>query len=474
MQAAILSIGDELARGQILDTNAAWLASRLGDLDVSVVEHRTVADDRVAIADSITQLAATSGLLLVTGGLGPTRDDLTRFALGDVVDPGRDLVEDAPAMRTLESWFAGRGGMPESNRLQAMRPPSSAMIDNPHGTAPGLRADVAGTPVVIMPGPPREMRPMFEAVIEPLVRGVVRHASATAFVAGIGCGEAKLAERLGELMERDRNPRIGTTASRGIVTARILATAATEQKAADLAEEAAEEVLERWRPYAYRPSGEDLGVAAAVGRRLAQADLTLTTCESCTGGLVGAAATEVPGSSAWYRGGWVTYDNAMKTERLGVPAALLAEYGAVSAETAAAMAVGGLERAPADHALSLTGIAGPGGATPGKPIGTVWIGHAMRFEREGAPMIGVRARRFRLRGDRATVRERGVTASLALLRMVLDGDEPAPPEPGDVDLLWEDSGAGREAAMVVTERLGMALRASGDASVAERLAGAAT
>ncbi len=429
MIAAILSIGDELMLGQSVDTNSGWLSARLAELGVACREHRTVGDDRALIASAMRSLREGSDLLLVTGGLGPTADDLTRFALGDVVDPGGDLEPDAEAMADLERWFAGRpGGMPAANRVQAMRPSPATLLANPHGTAPGLRVEDAGGLVVCLPGPPREMRPMFEAVVAPWIRERSAAVLHTAVVPSVGLGESDAAERLGELMDRDRDPVVGTTASGGVVSARIRSAGpGAESRVAA----AVEEVLARWHPYAFARESESL--AEAVGRRLRAADRRLVTCESCTGGGLGAMLTAVPGSSRWYRGGWITYDNDMKSRHLGVPADLFEHRGAVSAEVAAAMATGGLEQAEADDALAITGIAGPGGGTPGKPVGTVWIAHAARDDGH----VRVRSRCFGFRGDRDTVRDRSGTMALAMLRLALDGLESWPPGPPSVPLLWE-------------------------------------
>jgi PncC family amidohydrolase len=236
-------------------------------------------------------------------------------------------------------------------------------------------------------------------------------------------------------MDRGRSTLVGTTASGGVVTARIRAIG---EDAEGRVAEAAAEVERRWHPYAFARGPATL--AEATGRRLEGAGRRLVTCESCTGGLLGAMVTSVAGSSAWYAGGWVTYEDAAKRDRLGVPASLLAAHGAVSAEVAMAMAIGGLVRGAADEALSITGIAGPGGATPGKPVGTVWIGHASRERGDAAAAtpVRVRARRFRFRGERATVRDRSATMALAMLRLSLDGHETWPPERTRVPLLWEE------------------------------------
>jgi len=414
MQAAILSIGDELALGQNLNTNSQWLATELAARGVIAVEHRTIDDDRVRIADAARDMASRYDVLLLTGGLGPTDDDLTREALNDVVASGKALVEDRQARHWLERWFRARSKpMPRANLRQAMRPEPMRCIPNPHGTAPGLSGQVQACLVFALPGPPREMRPMFREQVAPvLAEASDDRVILAATVNEFGLGESDAAERLGELTSRDREPLIGTTASESIVSARIRAHGRRDE-IEPLIESDCMEIQQRWWPYAF--SRNDRSLEEAVGDLLAERHRTLATAESCTGGWLGKRLVDVAGSSAYYLGGWVTYSNEMKTQMLGVPTALIKTHGAVSSEVAESMARGALERSGADEGISITGIAGPSGGSKDKPVGSVYIALARR----GQPQPGVQVRHFVFPGDRTTVRDRSVKAALQMLRFAL-------------------------------------------------------
>ncbi len=422
-RAAILSIGDELVQGQTLDRNSAWLSERLISLGVSTIEHRTVADDVAAIAAAFSSLADRASIVISTGGLGPTLDDLTREAMAIAFDGSPQLVEDESARATIERWFAGRHRpMPESNRRQALRAPSSRCLPNPHGTAPGLVIERGHLLVLALPGPPREMQPMFEAEVLPRLGGLGSgEAIAVESVHAFGEGESSLAERLGELMDRGRNPSVGTAASPGRVTARIRVTGRPDEAAA-LAGSMADEVARRWAPFAYGRGETTLPEATAAA--ILAAGCTLSVAESCTAGLIGEMIVSVSGASRFFEGGWIVYSNALKTSQLGVPEALIAAHGAVSEPVAAAMAIGAAARAGTDLSLSVTGIAGPTGGSAEKPVGTVFIGLCDR--RHGVTQV----RRFRFPGDRGDVRERTAKSALSMLRFHLEGV-------GGTRLLWE-------------------------------------
>lgn len=426
-RAAILSIGDELTSGATRDANAGWLAEQLAAIGITVSEIRIVPDDRPMIAGTIRELAQGNDVLVMTGGLGPTADDLTRLALGDVIDPGAALVVDPIGIAHVESWFATRGRpMPEINRVQALRPASARLLPNAHGTAPGLAANMGACELFVLPGVPREMRPMFEESVRPrLVEAADGHALIRRSVHVFGLGESSAAELLGELLARDREPKVGTTASEGIVSARIYARG--ERGEMIVAAEATLRAVEkRLHPFVFGRDGMTL--AEAAGEALLARGERVVTAESCTGGLIGALLTERSGSSAYYAGGWITYSNAMKTARLGVPEALLAAHGAVSAPVAEAMARGALLRSEAHHALAVTGIAGPTGGDERKPVGTVFIARASRMtigrEEASNTFIGdveVDVRHFIFGGDRDGVRLRAAGAALQMLRWHLLG-----------------------------------------------------
>jgi len=422
-RAAVLSIGDELTLGQTLDTNGRWFAARLVDLGITTVEHVTVPDDLDAQVDALRRLAARTDLLLVSGGLGPTPDDLTREALARATDDV--LVEDPVALGQVQSWFASRTrAMPAINRVQALRPARGVSLPNLRGTAPGLHATLAsGTgdapntcDVFCLPGPPNELIPMFEDQVLPRLRADSGRTVRTRALHTFGIGESDLASRLGPLMDRGRVPLVGTTASGGVVTCRLRYEGPLAPLDADATLDATEaDVRAKAAPFVFGDGDDTLpGVVVAL---LTQRKETVGVVESCTGGLLGWLLTDPSGASACFRGGLLTYDNALKTSLAGVDPALLGPGGpgAVSRETALALALGGLERLDVGHCLAVTGIAGPAGATLGKPVGTVFIALASR----GVPEPDVR--RFQMAGDRRGVRDWSAKAALVMLHMRLAG-----------------------------------------------------
>lgn len=423
--AAILSIGDELVLGQTLNSNSRWLATRLAAMGILTREHVTVPDDAAAHAAAVRRLAAENGLVISTGGLGPTDDDLTRQVMAQVM--GEPLIEDPQSLAQIQAWFTSRGrGMPEINRVQANRPASAAAIMNPHGTAPGLHACVTtgsgSCDVYCLPGPPGEMIPMFESSVAPMLRPPPSRRVITRVLPCFGMGESEIAMRLGSLMARDAAPLVGTTASGGVVSCRIRYEGDLDETQASALVEQTEATIRRLLAPHVFAIGE-VTLAEAVVNLLTQRKRTLGVVESCTGGLLGSMLTGVPGSSAAFSGGLITYANDQKVSLAGVNPALLDDGGpgAVSKEVARAMALGGLERMACDECLAVTGIAGPGGATeatatrPAKPVGLVYVALARRLGSEAR----VEVRRFQMRGDRASVRDWSAKAALMMLHMAL-------------------------------------------------------
>jgi len=417
--AALISIGDELVLGQTLDTNTQWISSRLLERGVRVGEQVTIADELPAMVATSKRLRASNDLVIVTGGLGPTPDDLTRRAAADA--SGDELLEDAAMLEEIRAFYAGRErGMPETNRVQALRPAKATPLSNPNGTAPGIfiEADDRGGDLFCLPGPPREMRPMYQAEIEPRLRVDTSRTVRTRVLRTCGIGESDVAGELGDLLDRERNPLIGTTASVGIVSVRMrYEGTASEAEAEQLLEQSEALVRERIGPYVFG-SGEQT-LEAVLLERLRERGERLAVVESCTGGLLGAGFTSVAGSSDVFTGGWITYTNAMKAAQVGVNPRTLESVGAVSREVAVAMAEGGLIAAThelkdgrpipgVDHALAITGVAGPGGGSADKPVGTVWVALASKG-------WNTDARLFTLWGDRRTVREWSARAAMWML-----------------------------------------------------------
>ena len=410
--AAVIAIGDELVIGQKLDTNCKRIAAALLDIGITTTRHATIDDDQAAIAEEMLFGAKSHDMVISTGGLGPTADDLTRHALAEALED--ELETDAPTLDAIRERYKRSGRtMPEANAVQAMRPASAELIPNPHGTAPGLKARIAGVPLFCLPGPPSEMVPMLEAQVLPALTDPQDRVS-THFLQTFGLGESTVAEKLGELMDRDRNPLVGTTASGGTVTIRIRATGETP------VDDTIREVRERLGPVVFAEGETTL--AEHLVSILAQRGQRVATAESCTGGAISHALTSVAGSSDVFEAGYITYSNGQKTAQLGVEEGLLSAYGAVSPEVVHAMAEGALARSNADHALAVSGIAGPGGGSETKPVGTVWIALASRG-------TSTEARRFAFPGDRAAVRARAASAALAMLRLRLDE--------ATVHLLWQ-------------------------------------
>jgi nicotinamide-nucleotide amidase len=426
-RAAVLSIGDELVRGQMLDTNSKWLSSRLLDLGVETVEHATIGDSREATTAAITRLAALAPLVVITGGLGPTADDLTREGLADAI--GESLVVDAPALEDLRAKFAKRGRtMSPMQARQAERPASARCLTNPSGTAPGLAGVVrAGGPhgasdVWCLPGPPKELEPMFERLLAEDLRPPRGLTTRVRLLTVAGLGEGDAAKRAGELMARDRNPLVGITASNAVLTWRVMYRGPLPPAEADAEIERTVAALKAATgPHVISDRGEPLEHVALAALR--SASRTLAVVESCTGGLLGSIVTGVAGSSDVFLGGLLTYSNELKTALAGVDAALIARHGAVSLDVAGAMAAGGLSRLGTSDCLAITGIAGPGGGTESKPVGTVSIAHARR----DGERVEVDARTFWMPGGREQVRAYAARTALGLLALrQINSERPGP------------------------------------------------
>ncbi len=408
MKCEIISIGSELTSGQNLDTNCQWLSRRLAEIGIPVGWHTTVADDLDINVEAFRIATRRAGLVLATGGLGPTQDDLTREALAKVA--GVELILHQQSLETIKKMFQRFGrSMPDRNQVQAMFPVGSEPIPNERGTAPGVWMRIGDSYVGAMPGVPSEMFAMFENQVRPrllslgLGGGVLVQRKINAF----GQGESAVEAKLLDLTRRGHVPEVGITVSDATISLRILARAATVAEAQSQIEPVERTIRERLGEMVFGVEDEDLEVA--VVKLLAQKEKTLATAESVTGGLVTERLTRVPGVSEWFHGGIVAYTNRVKAELLDVPQQLLDEKGAVSAEVAEAMAVGCRARLGTDLAVSTTGIAGPGGATADKPVGLVYVGFAW----DG----GVSSASFSWAGTRAEVRSR--TAKMALNRVRL-------------------------------------------------------
>lgn len=411
MNAEIVSIGTELLLGQIVNTNAAYLAAELAALGVPVYHQTTVGDNLERAVEVLRQALSRADVVLITGGLGPTPDDITREVVARAL--GEELVFDEESAEQIRAFFAARGReATETNLRQAYLPASAQPIPNPLGTAPGVLAEKGGKIVVALPGVPPEMKQMWAETVKPYLRqtGRIETFLRSRTLRVVGLGESFVADRLGELLD-STNPTLATYAQRGEVTLRLTARAVSEEEAQTLLDELEQRIRERIGPYICGRDEE--GLEYEVGRLLRATGWTIAVAESCTGGLIGHRLTAVPGSSDYFVGGIVAYSNEVKRRWLGVPEETLRRVGAVSEETARAMAQGVRERLQTDLGLACTGIAGPGGGTPEKPVGLVYVALA-------APDEG-RGERHRWRGSREDIKYRASQAALDLLRRYLAG-----------------------------------------------------
>jgi len=397
---AIISCGNELILGSVVDTNTAWLAARLSELGIITTLHITVGDDEEDIRAAVLQAAVKAPTVILSGGLGPTLDDVTRQAVGKAL--GAELREDPTCLEHIRGFFARRGRtMPETNRVQALVPVGARPIHNPCGTAPGIRAELGGSVIYVVPGVPLEMQEMFTESIRPeLLAKAGGRSVASRKILCFGAGESDVANQIADLMKRGRNPLVGTTPHEMIIEIRVVATGSSPQEAKDLLEGDVAEIRRRLGDLVF---GEDEDTLAdAVGRMLIDARLTVATAESCTGGWLAKSLTDLSGSSNYFLRGYVTYSNQAKTDLLGVPATMIQQFGAVSEEVARAMATGCKARAGTDFAIGITGIAGPTGGTPTKPVGLVYIALASPDGIEAHKMtFGEHLLRWQVR-DRAT------------------------------------------------------------------------
>ncbi|MBN1943078.1 MAG: competence/damage-inducible protein A [Phycisphaerae bacterium] len=407
-RARILSIGTELTMGRTVDTNSAFLARQLAERGFETTAHETVADDQGAIVQALRRAAEQADVVIVSGGLGPTPDDVTRQALAEAM--GAELLLDEASLARIEAFFQRRNRpMPPSNRIQAMVPAGARPLENTRGTAPGVEATLGEARVFVVPGVPYEMEAMFERAVAPRLPaggGVVLHRVVRLF----GAGESDFAEMLGELLRDTESLRVGTTVAAGLVSVRIYSRGETPEQADRLAQERTERIRQRLGEKVLGV-GEEASMESAVGELLLRTGRSVATAESCTGGLIGEMLTAVPGASRYYLGGVIAYDNRVKMEQLGVPGGVLQEHGAVSEPTALAMAQAVRERLGAEYGLATTGIAGPDGGTAEKPVGLVYTALA-------GPK-GASAARHLLPGDRAMVRLRSALAALNMLRLEL-------------------------------------------------------
>jgi len=409
--ASIVSIGNELLNGHTTDTNATYICQQLLSIGIPVVSVYTVGDDIHKIVAALKRAADDADIVIATGGLGPTDDDITRQAFAEY--SGVKLQIDSALLDKIREFFAKRNTqMPEKNTIQACIPQGASPIENPLGTAPGILVEKGGKTLFALPGVPFEMKQMFESfVLAHLKRQGGERFVVIRKVRCFGEGESAIAEKLGNLMERSRNPIINSTVDAGVITLHIVASAIDKQQAEQLAQNDLENLRSLLGDLIFGIDEQTL--PEVVGQQLARLHKTVAVAESCTGGLVAKLLTDIPGSSEYFTGGWVTYSNKAKVEQLGVSARLIEQFGAVSEQVASAMAQAAKNKAQTDFSIAITGIAGPAGGTEQKPVGLVYIAVTTYND--------CITKRFLFPHSRGIVRLRAALTALNMLRLALKG-----------------------------------------------------
>jgi nicotinamide-nucleotide amidase len=416
--AEIIAVGSELLGTTRTDTNSLYLSGRLAELGIDLRIKTVVGDERGDLATLLRQALERTDLVVLTGGLGPTDDDLTRDVVSDVL--GLPMEIDESIVDKIRARFEGRGlVMPEVNRRQGQVPRGAIVLDNPNGTAPGLFIDYAGARgrqiVILLPGPPRELNPMFDAVCSGPLReraGAERAYRTSLFITGRGESHVEQMVQPIYARWRDASPPISTTilAALGQIELHLTVRETDEARARQILDRARAELLAVIAPDVYSTDGRTM--EEVVGDLLKSRGLSIAAAESCTGGLFTSRLTDVPGSSAYVRAGVIAYAYEDKTTLLGVPADLIVAHGAVSEPVAVAMAEGIRERTKADVTIGITGIAGPGGGTPTKPVGTVVIAVIV-------PDRPVYVRTYLFFGGRPMVKFQATQAALDRVRRML-------------------------------------------------------
>ena len=407
MTVELISVGTELLLGNIVNTNARYLSEKCAMLGLSVYYQTTVGDNRERMAEVIRTALGRADLIILNGGLGPTEDDITKEVCAEVM--GFALKEDPQVRAHLEEWYKlrNRTDIPDSNWGQALVPEGAVVFANGNGTAPGLAMEKDGKTAILLPGPPNELYPMVEKQVCPYIQskqsGIIR----SQMVKICGYGESKVEEMLLDLIDNQSNPTLATYAKTKEVHLRVTARAETDEEAKKILKPMVKEIKRRFGNAVYTTNEEDT-LEEVVVRLLKKYELTVTTAESCTGGLLAGRLVNVPGASEVFREGFITYSNKAKRKILDVSKTTLRKYGAVSEQTAKEMATGGVFATDADVCVAVTGIAGPDGGTEEKPVGLVYIACYMKDN--------VQVEEFHFNGNREKIREQTVVQALDLLR----------------------------------------------------------
>lgn len=406
MTVEIIAVGTEILLGNIVNTNAAYLAEKCAALGLSCYHQDVVGDNEERLSETLKLALSRSDIVLLSGGLGPTQDDLTKEVAAKVC--GKKLYLHEPSKEAIRQFFAERKlEITENNWKQAMVPEDCIVVENPGGTAPGIIIAENGKHVVLMPGPPGELIPMFERSIMPYLAGLTSGVIYSQTVKICGVGESKAESMMEDLVDAQKNPTIATYAKTGEVHLRVTATAPDEKEAKKLVKPVVKELKGRFGNHVYT-TDNDVTLEKAVVDLLMANKLTACTVESCTGGMLSARLINVPGVSEVFKSGYVTYSNKSKRRLLGIKKSLLLKYGAVSEQIAREMAKTSAALARTDVSVSTTGIAGPDGGTPEKPVGLVYI---------GCNVCGrITVKECHFHGSREKIRESTVAAALSLMR----------------------------------------------------------
>lgn len=402
----IISVGTEILLGNIVNTNAAYLSEKCAGIGLSCYYQDVVGDNEERLTNVIRTALQRADVLLLSGGLGPTQDDLTKEVAAKVL--GRNLYLHESSKEAIDSFFKSRGiEITENNWKQAMMPEGCIVVDNPNGTAPGVIIEDEGKHIVLMPGPPNELVPMFESAIMPYLNALEPGIIYSQTVKICGVGESKAESMVEDMIAAQSNPTIATYAKTGEVHLRVTARAEDEKEAKKLVKPVVKELKGRFGNNVYTTQ-EDVTLERAVVDLLLANNLTVSTVESCTGGMLAARLINVPGVSEVFKTGYITYSNKSKRKILGIKKSTLEKHGAVSPEIAKEMAKGASLFAKADVTVGITGVAGPDGGSEEKPVGLVYIACSV------CGRVNVRECHFS--GSRMKIRESSVSAALSLMR----------------------------------------------------------
>jgi len=413
MTVELISVGTELLLGNIINTNAAYLAEQCAGLGLSLYYQTVVGDNNVRLKDMLSTAVSRSDIVIMTGGLGPTKDDLTKETVADFL--GLELIEDSHTKDMITEYFKKRKHMKisENNWKQAMVPKGAIVVDNSNGTAPGLIVETKDDKrIILLPGPPNEMKVMFEKDIKKYLQNLSDEIIYSVTVKICGMGESLVETKIADLIKKQNNPTIAPYAKTDEVHLRITAKASDEKEARQMIKPIVGELNNRFDSYIYT-TDENESLESVIVDMLRERGFSVTSVESCTGGLFAARIVNVPGASDVFKQSFVTYSNKAKHRAVGVRKSSLKMYGAVSEEVAKEMAEGGALAAKADACVAITGIAGPDGGTAEKPVGLVYVACYLRGK--------IHVQEFRFTGTREKNRDSSVMKGLIMLRkMILD------------------------------------------------------